>query len=386
MFSLSAVNFIYQFFVVAMYIFLPLYLRHKDFSVTQIGLLMAISPMISIAAQPIWGFVSDKYQTIKKVIILLLFIGLIFVTGLFFFNQIVQIAILMLFMYFFITPIPSFLESLSVDYAMHHNINYGNIRLWTSIGFGIASIVLGRVTNIIGIDKLIYLMLLFGGISLLVIFQLNDKTSQVKATTIDHELLIKTFKNKEILTFLLIVFLISFPLRLADSIFSLFITALGGTENHVGIAWAIIAISEVPMMLLIGRMLKKYDHLQLICFGGFVYAIRWLLYSIFPNVQLILVFQLLQPFSFVLFFVSGLQYMSKIVPKELMATGQMLYFAIYTGVSGILGNTLGGFLMDQISGQFVYQLAAVITLLGTIYAYSVYKVKKTKTCLQDIKN
>ena len=229
-------------------------------------------------------------------------------------------------------------------------------------------------------------MLVFGILSLLVVFTIKDKSSQVSTTKINKALLINTFKNKEIFLFLLIVFLISFPLRMGDSIFSLFITSLGGTENDVGLAWAIIAFSEVLMLMFSDRLLNRFDHLQLISFAGLIYAIRWILYSIFPNVQLILLFQLLQPFSFVLFYVSGLQYMSKIVPKELTATGQMLYFAIYTGVSGILGSSLGGFLMDTISAQFVYQLAAIITLAGTIVSFTVYRAKKMKRYVQDIQN
>lgn len=347
---------------------------------------MAISPTVSIFAQPFWGVMSDKYQTIKKIIILLLSVTLIFVTGLIFINNIIGIALLLVFLNFFVTPIPSFLESLSIDFAIHHNINYGSLHLWTSIGFGIASLVLGRITNMTGIGNLIYIMIIFGVIALLVVFRINDKSSQVTSATIDQSLFVSTFKNKDILTFLLIVFLISFPLRMGDSIFSLFLTSFGGTENHVGIAWAIIAFSEVPMLIAMNRLLKKFDHLQLIAFGGLIYSIRWILYSLFPNVQLILFFQLLQPFSFVLFYVAGLQYMSKIVPKELTATGQMLYFAVYTGLSGILGSSLGGFLMEQIGAQFVYQFGAVVTLAGTIFAYSTYKLKKTRTSLEDICN
>ncbi len=55
MFSLSATNFIFQFFTVGLYIFLLQFLRYKGFSLTQIGLLMAISPTISIISQPFWG-------------------------------------------------------------------------------------------------------------------------------------------------------------------------------------------------------------------------------------------------------------------------------------------------------------------------------------------
>lgn len=101
MFSLSATNFIFQFFTVGLYIFLLQFLRYKGFSLTQIGLLMAISPTISIISQPFWG-ISEKYQTIKKILVLLITFALIFVTELFFVESIAGIAILLVALNFFV--------------------------------------------------------------------------------------------------------------------------------------------------------------------------------------------------------------------------------------------------------------------------------------------
>lgn len=101
MFSLSATNFIFQFFTVGLYIFLLQFLRYKGFSLTQIGLLMAISPTISIISQPFWG-ISEKYQTIKKILVLLITFALIFVTELFFVESIAGITILLVALNFFV--------------------------------------------------------------------------------------------------------------------------------------------------------------------------------------------------------------------------------------------------------------------------------------------
>lgn len=101
MFSLSATNFIFQFFTVGLYIFLLQFLRYKGFSLTQIGLLMAISPTISIISQPFWG-ISEKYQTIKKNLVLLITFALIFVTELFFVESIAGITILLVALNFFV--------------------------------------------------------------------------------------------------------------------------------------------------------------------------------------------------------------------------------------------------------------------------------------------
>lgn len=101
MFSLSATNFIFQFFTVGLYIFLLQFLRYKGFSLTQIGLLMAISPTISIISQPFWedfGKIPDDQKDSRPANTF----ALIFVTELFFVESIAGIAILLVALNFFV--------------------------------------------------------------------------------------------------------------------------------------------------------------------------------------------------------------------------------------------------------------------------------------------
>jgi len=45
---------------------LPLYLKHKGLTGIEIGWVLAIGPFATIISQPFWGYVSDKYKTVKK--------------------------------------------------------------------------------------------------------------------------------------------------------------------------------------------------------------------------------------------------------------------------------------------------------------------------------
>ncbi|WP_425594014.1 MFS transporter [Metabacillus endolithicus] len=48
--------------------FLPIYFQYKGFSSSQIGWFLAIGPFVGLIAQPLWGYASDKYKTVKKVL------------------------------------------------------------------------------------------------------------------------------------------------------------------------------------------------------------------------------------------------------------------------------------------------------------------------------
>src|SRR5690625_7048648 len=81
--------------------FLPLYLKDKGLTGTEIGWVLAIGPFASIIAQPFWGFLSDKYKTVKKILIVAAS-GML-IASIFFFqmNHLIFIFILGVLFYFF---------------------------------------------------------------------------------------------------------------------------------------------------------------------------------------------------------------------------------------------------------------------------------------------
>src|SRR4030095_3983833 len=63
--------------------FIPLYFLDRGFSEQQIGIIYSTGPFISIFANIILGMASDKYRTIKKLLMLLLFGQLVMISLLF---------------------------------------------------------------------------------------------------------------------------------------------------------------------------------------------------------------------------------------------------------------------------------------------------------------
>src|SRR5699024_11557166 len=80
---------------------------------TEIGYILAIGPLASIFSQPFGGFISDKFKTVKRIIVLCTF--MLFITGMIFFSMDGLIAFLItgILFFFFVTHI----EPLSVCIA-----------------------------------------------------------------------------------------------------------------------------------------------------------------------------------------------------------------------------------------------------------------------------
>ncbi|WP_049773649.1 MFS transporter [Salisediminibacterium selenitireducens] len=56
--------------------YMPVYFQYMGLSGSEIGILLAVGPAAAIIAQPFWGFVSDKYKTVKRIMLLCLSVAL----------------------------------------------------------------------------------------------------------------------------------------------------------------------------------------------------------------------------------------------------------------------------------------------------------------------
>src|SRR5690625_7297122 len=81
--------------------FLPLYLKYKGLNGTEIGWVLVIGPFASIISQPFWGYLSDKYKTIKKLLIVSI-LGMLIGSIIFFqVNHLISILVFWAIFYFY---------------------------------------------------------------------------------------------------------------------------------------------------------------------------------------------------------------------------------------------------------------------------------------------
>jgi PPP family 3-phenylpropionic acid transporter len=259
MFSLSLFNFIYYASMAMVAPFLPLYFHYKGLTMTEIGLALAIGPLVSIFAQPFWCYISDRMKTIKRVLLVILLLTLLFSSLLFMVNSFHLILLLMLAFMFVMTPIQPLSDSLLIWYAERHQKNYGSIRLWGCVGFAFSAVVIGTSIEKMGIE---HLGILYEILVLLIIIAIiplqNSKTGKTPVST---QALKQLFKNRQLIWFLFLILMISIPSRMNESIFGLFMNGLGASKTQIGSAWTIVALSEVPLFLLMTSILRRYSEL-----------------------------------------------------------------------------------------------------------------------------
>lgn len=364
---LRSFNFLY-FALLAMFVsFLPVYLDAQGLPATKIGLIIGTGGFIAIFSQPLWGMISDRTKTIKKVMLLLLGCSTIVGYLLYASSSFIVLLLFTMLMYFFLMPLDPLTESLNFQTAEANGVSYGSIRTFGAVGYAVMSLAVGYTTQYFGINSLAFLFAGIGIISILTCLPLPD--APVTGKPISLKSLRNFLSNKETIWFMLLIFIVAVPQRINDTFLGVYIRKLGGTPDMVGLAWFLAAGSEILVFALSFWWLRKGKELAIISFAAVFYFIRFFLSAWVTDPHILVYLQLLQTFTFPIFYSAAIQYLYRIVPEEWRATGQTVLAILFFGVSGIVASYLGGWFYESFGGKQLYLWISGMSFAGLLFSF-----------------
>ncbi|TXC90489.1 MFS transporter [Metabacillus litoralis] len=347
--------------------YLPIYLLHKGYSATEVGMLLAIGPFASLLSEPIGGYVSDKIRSIKKVLLFCI-AGMIF-SGFVFFqlDSFTAMAILIYCLFFFLAPTGGLSDSLSQKTADKTNVSFGSIRMWGSLGYGISSITIGYLLSYLGVDNIV-IPFMFFCVSLFIIgiFLTDIKVTDGSESKVNFKDAFLLLKSIRFTVFLIIVLFITLGHRANDLYLSVFIQKVGGTETTIGWAFFWGVATEVLVFFTSGYWYRKYKDLTFIIFAALLYGIRFIGMSFASSSVELIFYQLLHGVTFGVFFTVALSYVTKIVPARLQSTGHVLLISVFFGYSGMISALVGGKFIDTYSIFSLYLLIGCAAIFGAV--------------------
>jgi MFS transporter, PPP family, 3-phenylpropionic acid transporter len=167
------------------------------------------------------------------------------------------------------------------------------------------------------------------------------------------------------------VFLVWTSLSGLNAFYSIQIVALGGGATLVGVAWAVGAIVEVPIMFSFGRLSARFGTERLLILGTFTFAVRALGAALAPDPAALVAISVLEGFSFACFFVGGVTYIAGLAPAGLAGTAQGM-FAATAGLATIVGSGVGGVIAGWLTIPGLFAVCAVAHLISAcVVAFAV---------------
>jgi PPP family 3-phenylpropionic acid transporter len=345
-----------------------LYLESLDFSITEIGQLVAILMATKIVAPNIWGWIADHTGQRMAIIRLASLLAAIAFTGVFISSSFWWLAlVLTVFSFFWNATLPQF-EATTMNHLGEQHHRYSGIRLWGSIGFIITVAGLGVLMGLAGTG--ILPAVLTGLFVLIWLSSLTVPESAAGHLPLDQKPLRKVLSRPVVLALLAVCFLVQASHGPYYAFFSLYMEHHGYATAVIGQLWALGVFAEIGIFLLIPLLLPRFGARLLLLIAIVLTTLRWLLTALYAdNLAVIIFSQTLHAASFGLYHAVMIFLIHSLFTGSHQGRGQALYSSISFGAGGAAGTLVSGYLWAEMSPHAMYLMAALTSLVALLVVY-----------------
>ena len=341
--------------------FITLYYRESGLSLTQIGYLLALPGVAQIIAGPLWGLLADSLR-IHRILLPIAIIGTVIPTTLIGrFQDVTPILFLAAAAAIFSIPIAPLADTASLALLGERHAQYGSLRVWGAVGWGISTVAAGVVVERMGLSIIFWLYPLFGLLTLLTALVL-PKVALNPTNTLSAAR--KLLRDPRWVRYMLCVLLIGCSSALMHGFLSIYLAELGAGRDKIGLAYMIASLSEMPVMLLATLVLRRWGAKPLLVCAGLAYSLRLTIFALFPDPTIVLAAQLLHGFCFGTLWIAGVHEAQRLAPAGLAATAQSLLGTATFGIAVVLANLVGGMIYQSTGSATLFGTAAFLALLG----------------------
>ena len=360
----SSIYFIYYAALAALVPFLALYYQELGLPGAQIGILLGISPLVSLLANPLWSGLADATHRHKAILTVTLLATVVIMAVLPSFTTLWPLFLAISIYSFFVAPVISLVDSATMTMLGDQKEKYGRLRVWGSVGWGLGVLFVGGFLQRYGLKWSFWI---FGGGMLLVLFPARRLTfDHVQSGSSFRQGMRKFLVNRRWIFFLAMTFIAGIGLSVYNNYLSVLMQSLGGSKSLTGIAITVATLSELPVMFFSGSLLRRLKTRGLFILAMAVTGIRCLLLGVAGSPAGVMAVQVLHGMTFAALLVSGVTYAAENAPPGLGATAQGLFSSVLMGFGAAAGNLLGGILIERLNPTKMYGVIGGIVLVGLV--------------------
>ncbi len=352
--------------------YFSLYLRENaGLSGTETGLVLAMSPLVGIFAQPLWGQVADRTGARGRTLVWLALVSAVgyLILGMAsgFFEVLVASAVLALFSSA-ILPITTSVSLAVLAAAGEHAFGY--VRAWGTIGYfvivlifpwllqhgqGLAPAIAARPRSDLSLMFPVTAALVFLS-AIIAVFLPRSGAVGLRAARGDWHVLFRISAYVRLLLYSLAVNLLLYgPMWL----FPVFVRARGGDVSTIRGMWIVMLVFEIPLVLSTGRGLKQLGPRGLLAAGVFFGGVRWLLCAWITDPFWLYAAQALHGVTVVGVNLGGPLYLDAVTPGKLRSTAQAVLSMVSVGIAGIVSNVGSGWLLEHGGVDSIYWIGGI---------------------------
>ena len=351
------------------------FLLDGGFSNTEVGILLALSNIVSAVFQPFIAGIIDKkgaltnrrFIMISVIVILIGSVVLLFVKDI---KAVIFAVFALIYMIqFAYQPV---MTALCFEYQKAGSrINYGLARGIGSASFAFTAFFIGRFVESNGVTVLLIVNIITMALSFVLALtfvkpQCSEENSGEISGKAAHNGLISFSKAYPAFALYLVATVcFYFAHNMINDFMIQIIRSLGGGETELGYANFLQAILELPVMALIGFVLKKISSNKLLIMSGFAFLIKIVILIFATNMAMMYLSQSCQLFAYAVFIPAAAYYVSTTMDESDQVKGQAYVTSAIT-LGGVFSNLISGVILDHYGIKVMLITGTVVCAIGAV--------------------
>ena len=346
--------------------FISIYLVSVGFTGTEIGVVLSVSALVRLVLPPLLHTLADKYGRHRQ-----LYYGL--VIG----NIIATLSLILSPLKIWLSsvvvvrdsmdgPSAALLSQLTITKLQSQERDiYGRMRAFGSFGWAVTSLLSGTFIGFGGYILLFIIAALLNLLSLPFARFLPAATNSESNRKNDTPQRMKRQQGFYILMLSLYLFYVGMS-ALAAFMFVYFQQTLGASDTMIGVLASVAALSEIPSMILIDKLLRKVNIRSTVIVGVLGMAGTWVVISLLQDTSLLIPLMLIRG-TFYTFQTVGITLLvARISHPSNVATNQALAQVTMPALAILTTGTLAGWIFDFMGGRVLFQVVALVSVLAVI--------------------
>ena len=245
--------------------YLNIFFQAKGMSITQISILGAMPMGLTLVAAPVWAGVADYFGLHRKILPLIMFLTMPFVALLGAANSFLVLLPAIIFYGICNSPIMSLSDNSVLSYLGSNRHNYGHVRLWGSIGWGLLGWLSGIMVDRLGPSVAYVGFIIFMSLEVWVALKMPEP--EIAKGVPYWENLGRVIKDNRWIAFLVGSLLMGISFSFITNYFYLFLEDLGAPSSITGLSVATSVILELPFFIFSAALIRKISARGLIIFS-----------------------------------------------------------------------------------------------------------------------
>ena len=342
--------------------YLPIYYQSLGMPLDVIGLLAAVIALSTLFASPAWGLLADRLKRARLVLPAACLIAGGFAAALGLATEPTSGALLAVLFWLAYAGMGPLLDARALEIVSEDQNRYSRLRAWGSAAFVFSAIVVGVLVQSGGLRTLF--IVLVGSLLATAVLALGLPTTKVRVETPRFTGLEKLLRNRVLVAFFGTVLIVWTANSAISAFFSIQLTQIGASQSLIGVAWAIGAAVEIPLMIVFPQLTRRVGVEPLLLVGALLLALRALTITLVHDPLLVTLTMLLHGGGYAFLLVGGVTYVAARAPSGAAATAQGVLAGIATGLAYAIGPGIGGIIASTYGPNVMFGVATIVCVIG----------------------